>query len=72
MFVFVDQGLIIKRHSGRRRQGRASVRATALRPVFEPSQSHSYVLVTGSHLLRVKIITITTNIAICYRGQESV
>jgi hypothetical protein len=53
MFVFVDQGLIIKWHSGRRRQGRASARATALRPVLEPIRSHSYALVTESHLLRV-------------------
>lgn len=72
MFVFVDQGLIIKWHSGRRRQGRASAHATALRPVLEPSQSHSYALVTESHLLRVKLIANTTNTAIWYRGQESV
>jgi hypothetical protein len=72
MFVFVDQGLIIKWHSGRRRQGSSSARTTALRPVLEPSRSHSYALVTGSHLLGVKLITNTTNTAIWHRGQERV
>jgi len=42
--MFVDQGLIIKWRSGRRSQGRASARATALRPVLKPSRSHSYDL----------------------------
>jgi len=44
MLMFVDQGLIIKWRSGRRSQGRASARATALRPVLKPSRSHSYDL----------------------------
>jgi hypothetical protein len=70
--VFVDQELIIKWHSGQRRQDRASARATELKPVLEPSRSHSYALVTGSHLLRVKLITNNTKTAIWYRGQESV